>query len=401
MLLLKDKYQRMDSILNEKQWRQYLATEAEERDNVAAVARAANVSVNTIKRGLSEIAHGDIYTPGDRIRAKGAGPKRIIDKDPTLKTDLELLLKPKGDPMSLVRWTTKSLSNLVAAIEKQGHSMKKSALYEYLISEGFSLKANKRNIEGVSHPDRDAQFGHINQTCKTFEEKRNPIISVDCKKKELIGNFKNNGCEWQPKGQNTVVNVYDFKNLSDGKAVPYGVYDVIKNAGFVNVGIDHETSSFAVESIRRWWNTVGKRFYPHKTELLIVSDGGGSNGIKRRLWKTELQKLANETKLSITVNHLPPATSKWNKIEHRLFSFISINWRAKPLTSLETIIELLNHTTTKEGLTVKAMIDKNTYPTGIKISDEEFNKLNIIRDDFHGDWNYTIKPQEHRKESIN
>jgi transposase len=394
MLLLKDKYRRMDKILNEKQWRQYLATEAEEKDNVAAVARAAHVSVNTIKRGLSEIANGDIYTPGDRIRAKGAGPKRIIEKDPTLKADLELLLKPKGDPMSLVRWTTKSLSNLVAAIENQGHSMKKSALYEYLISEGFSLKANKKNIEGVSHPDRDAQFEHINQACKIFEEKGNPIISVDCKKKELIGNFKNNGLEWQPKGKNTTVNVYDFKNLSDGKAVPYGVYDVIKNAGFVNVGIDHETSSFAVESIRRWWNTVGKRLYPDKTELLILSDGGGSNGVKRRLWKTELQQLANETRLSINVNHLPPATSKWNKIEHRLFSFISINWRANPLTSLEVIIELLNHTTTKEGLTVQAVIDKNIYPTKIKVSDKEFNAINIIRDDFHGDWNYTIKPQE-------
>lgn len=393
MLLLKDKYQRMDSILNEKQWRQYLATEAEEKDNVALVARTAKVSINTIKRGLSEIASGDIYAPGDRIRAKGAGPKRIIDKDPTLKTDLELLLKPKGDPMSLVRWTTESLASLVCAIGEKGHTMKKSALYEYLISEGFSLKANKKNIEGVSHPDRNAQFEHINQTCKTFEAKGSPIISVDCKKKELIGNFKNNGREWQPKGQNRTVNVYDFKNLSDGKAVPYGIYDVIRNSGFVNVGIDHETSAFAVESIRRWWNTVGKKLYPGKTELLITSDGGGSNGVRNRLWKTELQNFSNETGLSITINHLPPATSKWNKIEHRLFSFISINWRAKPLTSLEVIIELLNHTTTKEGLAVQAVIDKNTYPTGIKISDKELKKLNIVRDDFHGDWNYTINPQ--------
>lgn len=401
MLDLKDKYHRMDSMLNEKQWRQYLATEAEEKDNVALVARTAQVSVNTIKRGLAEIERGDMYTPGDRIRAKGAGPKRIIDKDPTLKADLELLLKPKGDPMSLVRWTTESLASLVAAIEEKGHAMKKSALYEYLVSEGFSLKANKKNIEGVSHPDRNAQFEHINKTCKTFEAKGSPIISVDCKKKELIGNFKNNGREWQPKGQNRTVNVYDFKNLADGKAIPYGIYDVIKNAGFVNVGIDHETSAFAVESIRRWWNTVGRKLYAGKTELLITSDGGGSNGITRRLWKTELQDLANETGLSITVTHLPPATSKWNKIEHRLFSFISINWRAKPLTSLEVIIELLNHTTTKEGLTVQALVDKNTYPTGIKISDKEFNTVNIIRNDFHGDWNYTINPQNYCKESIN
>jgi len=392
MLSASSKYQRMDTILNEKQWRQYLATEAEVKDNVALVAREAGVSVNTIKRGIREISNGDTYAPGSRIRAKGAGPKRIIDTDTTLKKDLEMLLKPKGDPMSLVRWTTLSLANLVEAIGKQGHSMKKSSLHEYLISEGFSLKANKKNIEGVSHPDRDAQFEHIHQTCKTFENKGNPIISVDCKKKELIGNFKNNGREWLPKGQNTVVNVYDFKSLSDGKAVPYGVYDVIKNAGFVNVGVDHDTASFAVESIRRWYQTIGKKLYPKQTELLITSDGGGSNGVKNRLWKKELQQLSNETKLTITVNHLPPATSKWNKIEHRLFSFISINWRAKPLTSLETIIELLNHTTTKEGLTVTAFIDNNTYPTKVKVSDEEMETLNIIRDAFHGEWNYTIKP---------
>lgn len=393
MLSIRDKYHRIDTILNEKQWRQYLAIEATEKENVALVARLAGASVNTIKRGLAEIAVGDIYIPGSRIRAKGAGPKRIIDTDATLKKDLELLLQPKGDPMSTVRWTNKSLSQLVAAIEERGHSMKKSALYEYLRFEGFSLKANKKNIEGVSHPDRDLQFKHINQTCKLFEEKGNPIISVDCKKKELIGNFKNNGREWQPKGQNTVVNVYDFKNLSDGKAVPYGVYDVLRNAGFVNLGIDHDTATFAVESIRRWWKNIGKKLYPNSKELLITSDGGGSNGIKNRLWKKELQQLSNETKLSITVNHLPPATSKWNKIEHRLFSCISINWRAKPLTSLETIIELLSNTTTKEGLTVTAMLDKHSYPTKVKVSNEEFNAINIVRDVFHGEWNYTIKPK--------
>lgn len=389
----------MDMILNEKQWRQYLAIEAQEKDNVALIAREAGVSVNTIKRGMQEIADGNIYCPGNRIRVKGAGPKRIIDTDPTLKGDLELLLEPKGDPMSSVRWTSKSLARLVTAIAEKGHLMKKSALYEYLRSEGFSLKANKKNIEGVSHPDRDKQFHHINKSCQSFEERGNPIISVDCKKKELIGNFKNNGRQWSPKGQNTIVNVYDFKNLSDGKAVPYGVYDIITNSGFMNVGLDHDTASFAVESIRRWWNDVGKRLYPKKRKLLITSDGGGSNGVKNRLWKKELQALSNETRLSITVNHLPPATSKWNKIEHRLFSFISINWRAKPLTSLEVIIELLSHTTTKEGLTVTAVVDKNTYPTGVKVSDEEMDSLNITRDSFHGEWNYTIKPQ--RQESAN
>ena len=222
----------------------------------------------------------------------------------------------------------------------------------------------------------------------------NPIISVDCKKKELIGNFKNNGKEWQPKGKNEIVNVYDFKNLSDGKAAPYGVYDILKNTGFVNVGIDHDTASFAAESIRRWWHTVGKKLYPDKKEILITSDGGGSNGTRNKLWKKELQRLSNETGLSITVAHLPPATSKWNKIEHRLFSYISINWRGKPLTSLETIIELLSHTTTKEGLIVTAVVDQNTYPIGIKVSDEEMKKLNIIRNEFHGEWNYVISPQK-------
>jgi hypothetical protein len=261
-----------------------------------------------------------------------------------------------------------------------------------LTSLGFSLKANKKNIEGVSHPDRDAQFQHIKKTCDTFTQKGNPIISVDCKKKELIGTFKNNGREWQPKGKHTVVNVYDFKSLSDGKACPYGVYDAVHNSGFVNVGVDHDTASFAVESIRRWWNAVGDGLYPQAKEILITSDGGGSNGVRNRLWKKELQQFATETGLTITMTHLPPATSKWNKIEHRLFSYISINWRGKPLTSLETIIELLSHTTTREGLTVTAVVDKNVYPIGVKVSDAEMQQLNITRNEFHPEWNYVVRP---------
>lgn len=386
------KYRRMHTILNEKQWRQYLATEAEERENIAVVAREAQVSINTIKHGRTEIIAGELYIPGSRIRAKGAGPKRIIDQDTNLQKDLERLIEPKGDPMSLVRWTTKSLSNLVASLTEGDHHIKKTALADLLNALGFSLKGNKKNIEGVSHPDRDAQFNHIKKTCEIFEKRGNPIISVDCKKKELIGNFKNNGKEWQPKGKNETVNVYDFKSLSDGKACPYGVYDILKNAGFVNVGTDHDTASFAVESIRRWWNNIGKKIYSGKKELLITSDGGGSNGVRNRLWKKELQQFSNETGLSITMTHLPPATSKWNKIEHRLFSFISINWRGKPLTSLETIIELLSHTTTKEGLTVTAIVDKNKYPIGIKVTDQELKQCSIIRNEFHGDWNYTIMP---------
>jgi hypothetical protein len=355
------------------------------------MVRISGTDRNTIRRGLHDLAE-----PYDakRIRAMGGGRKKLTDQDPTLVDGIEAIIEPKGDPMSLIRWTTKSLDHLVNALKKKNHWIKRSALANLLKAEGYSLKANKKNIEGVSHPDRDAQFQHIKTTCNTFKEHGDPIISVDCKKKELIGNFKNNGKEWQPQGKNDVVNVYDFQSLADGKAAPYGVYDVIHNTGFVNVGVDHDTASFAVESIRRWWNAVGKRLYPTQANLLITSDGGGSNGVRNRLWKKELQQLANETKLSITVNHLPPATSKWNAIEHRLFSYISVNWRGKPLTSFETIIELLNHTTTKTGLTVTAVIDKHSYPTGVKVSDHAMRQLQIEREAFHGDWNYTIKTQE-------
>lgn len=393
MLSAKDKYQYMGKSLNEKQWRQYLGTEALEKDNISLVARNSGVAINTIKRGIREIKSGDHYSSGGRIRAVGAGQKKIIDTDKTFLKDLEDIIEPKGDPMSPVRWTTKSLEHIVLALKERGHHMQKSALHRLLTKEGFSMKANKKNIEGVSHPDRDLQFKHIKQTIKEFETSRSPIISIDCKKKELIGNFKNNGREWQPKGQNRVVNVYDFKNLGDGKAVPYGIYDILQNTGFVNVGVDHDTAVFAGESVRRWWNQVGKTLYPETKEILITSDGGGSNGVRNRLWKVTLQQISNETGLSITVTHLPPATSKWNKIEHRLFSFITINWRAKPLTSLETIIELLSHTTTKEGLRVTAMIDQNKYPTKIKVTDKELASINIVRHSFHGEWNYTIKPQ--------
>jgi hypothetical protein len=388
-----EQYEVMHGTLNEKQWRIYLGTEALKRGfgGQSIVAQESGSDRKTIRKGIAESSH-----PYDskHIRAPGAGPKRIIDTDTTLRTDLELLIEPKGDPMSLIQWTTKSLAHLVEALEKKKHTIRKSALANILKTEGFSLKANKKNIEGVSHPDRDEQFLYIKTTCETFEQAGNPIISVDCKKKELIGNFKNNGREWHEKKKNTVVNVYDFKNLSDGKAAPYGVYDILRNTGFVNVGVDHDTASFAVESIRRWWNTVGKKLYPHKKELLITSDGGGSNGVRNRLWKKELQQFATETGLSVTMTHLPPATSKWNKIEHRLFSYISINWRGKPLTSLETIIELLSHTTTDKGLTVTAVVDKNTYPIGVKVGDEEMRRLNIVRNEFHPEWNYTIMPKE-------
>lgn len=388
----REQYATLRPRFNELQWRIYLGTEAEKIGfgGISIVARTSGSDRKTIRKGIAEI-HKPVLTM--QVRKKGGGRKNLVEQDPTLVADIESLVEPKGDPMSLTRWTTKSLASLVSALAQKNHTIKKSALAELLALLGFSLKANKKNIEGVSHPDRDLQFQHIKKTCAMFEYRDSPIISVDCKKKELIGNFKNNGKEWHAKGSNTIVNVYDFKNLADGKAAPYGVYDTIKNMGFVNVGVDHDTAAFAVESIRRWWNSIGKKLYPNKTELLITSDGGGSNGVRNRLWKRELQKLSTETGLYITVAHLPPATSKWNKIEHRLFSYISINWRSRPLTSLETIIELLSSTKTKEGLTVTAVIDQNIYPIGIKVSDVEMKQLNISRNEFHGDWNYTISPQ--------
>jgi transposase len=390
----REKYQQMRTLLNEKQWRQYLALEAKERGSVSLVAQEAGVSANTVRRGVREVEAGEGYTPGDRQREKGGGRKKASEKDSTLLSDLEGLLEPKGDPMSLLKWTSKSVAHLTGALQARGHTIADTALRDVLLSLGYSLRANKKTIEGNSHEDRDAQFAHIKKRCEQFEQEGNPIISVDCKKKELLGTFKNNGREWQAKGEETSVNVYDFLSLASGKAIPYGVYDLVHNRGFVNVGIDHDTAEFAVESIRRWWHESGKALYPGKSELLITADGGGSNGVRNRLWKQKLQDFATEEHLTITVAHYPPATSKWNKIEHRLFSFISINWRAKPLTSLEVVLELISHTTTTEGLTVTAVKDSQTYPTGLKVTDEDVARLHLFRDAFHGEWNYTIKPQE-------
>ena len=388
-------YQLMKGWLNERQWRLYVATEARRigPGGISQVAREAGVTRKTIRKGLGELEAGALYQPGERIRQQGGGRKKNTVKDATLRADLEGMLDPKGDPESLLRWTSKSVSKLRKALTRLGHTIGETAIRGMLHEMGFSLKATKKSIEGGSHADRDAQFQHINRTGKAFEAKGQPVISVDCKKKELIGNFKNGGREWQAKGQETTVNVYDYLSIADGKAIPYGIYDLVHNSGFVNVGIDHETAEFAVESIRRWWKSVGSNLYPSSRELLLVADGGGSNGARSRLWKQQVQHLANETGLAITVCHLPPATSKCNKIEHRLFSYISINWRGKPLTSLETIIELISHTTTEEGLTVMAVKDTNSYPTGLKVSNEDMAALNLTSHPFHGDWNYTIQPQ--------
>lgn len=386
-------YELLHVTLNERDWRIYLGTEARKLGNISHVAKVSGSDRKTIARGVADSDMPLDELASSRIRLPGGGRKRLIDTDPTLDVDLESLLDPKGDPMRTVQWTTKSVEKLALSLQEKGHAITRNSVRLILQSKGFSLVANKKNIEGVSHPDRDGQFQLINATVKEFQTTGDPVISVDTKKKELLGSFKNNGREWQPKGRAEIVNVYDFPGIADGKAVPYGIYDIIQNSGFVNVGTSSDTAAFSVESIRRWWMNCGRMLYPDKKELLITCDGGGSNASRSRLWKQELQCLVNETGLSITVRHYPPATSKWNKIEHNLFSYISMNWRAKPLTCLETVIESISHTTTKAGLTVTAVADTNTYQKGLKVSDEELTLLNITRSEFHGEWNYTIRPQ--------
>ena len=396
MQLQQQHYAIMKDQLDERQWRLFLGTQAKQLGygGISEVVRLSGASWKTVKRGMVELGSAEQLPPG-RMRKSGGGRKKLTQSDPSLVADLEKLLETKGDPMTFLKYTTQSLVHLTKALQEQGHHIKKSALALVLRELDYSLKPNKKNLEGRSHADRDLQFQHINRQCEVFEQAGNPIISVDCKKKEQIGNFKNNGKEWTGKGKahERQVNAYDFRSLAEGLAIPYGIYDRLKQQGFVNVGLDHDTASFAVESIRRWWQGYGSTLYPAASGLLITADGGGSNSVRGRLLKKELQQLVNEMGIPITFCHYPPATSKWNVIEHQLFSFISINWRAKPLTSLAVILELIAHTTTKSGLTVTAMADTNQYPIGIKVTDEEMQALNIIRDAFHGEWNYTIHPQ--------
>ena len=331
---------------------------------------------------------------GRRIRREGGGRKKTVTKDPALLADLERLVEPvtRGDPESPLRWTCKSMRKLAAELNGMGHRTSQHLVAELLHELGYSLQANRKTLEGASHPDRDAQFKHINEQVEAFQACGDPVISVDTKKKELVGDFKNGGREWRPRGEPELVRVHDFAIKELGKVNPYGVYDVAKDAGWVSVGVDHDTATFAVESIRRWWRGMGQTEYPVAVRLLITADGGGSNGSRLRLWKVELQKLANETGLAISVCHLPPGTSKWNKIEHRLFSFISQNWRGRPLVSHEVIVNLIAATATKTGLTVQCQLDTNAYPAGLKVSDEEMAAIRIQQDPFHGDWNYTVIP---------
>ena len=391
--VISKKYNLLKPFLDEKSKRLFAAAEALSFGNISLVSRAMDISEETIKKGCNELESGETLSD-DKIRAPGGGRKKSVEKDPALLSDLETLIEPtsRGDPESPLRWTSKSTRKLAEELKKMGHKVSHSRVADMLRMLGYSLQANKKTIEGTSHPDRDQQFNYINEKCKEFQKENQPVISVDTKKKEYIGNFKNGGKELRPKNDPLLVNVYDFEDKELGKVNPYGVYDLLKNEGWVNVGIDNDTASFAVESIRRWWNMMGCKSYPEAKKLMITADCGGSNGYRLRLWKTELKKLADEVGLEISVCHFPPGTSKWNKIEHRLFSYITLNWRGKPLTSYEVIVNLIAATTTSKGLKVKCMLDRNEYPKGIKITKEEVEELGIIRDEFHGEWNYTFKP---------
>ena len=358
------------------------------------VSRQTGVSRRAMIRGIKELDEAP-SVQGGRVRRPGGGRKRTVDKDASLKTDLERLVDPvtRGDPESPLRWTCKSVRKLAEELNRLGHQTSHRMVAELLHELGYSLQANRKTLEGSSHADRDQQFQHINQHVTEFLQQQQPVISVDTKKKELVGNFKNHGAELRPKGDPEPVRVHDFVIPELGRAAPYGVYDLANNSGWVSVGVDHDTSAFAVETIRRWWYRMGQQSYPQATELLITADSGGSNGSRVRLWKVELQRLADETGLELRVCHLPPGTSKWNKIEHRLFSFISQNWRGKPLVSHQVIVDLIAATSTKTGLKVRAQIDSNLYPSGLKVSDKQVAALHIERDAFHGEWNYKILPQ--------
>jgi transposase len=359
----------------------------------SAVSQATGVSRRAIRVGVKELSQPR-QAPEGRIRREGGGRKKAAAKDPTLLSDLERLVEPvtRGDPDSPLRWTCKSVRKLSGELNGMGHRTSHGLVAELLHELGYSLQANSKRREGADHPDRDAQFQHINDWVESFQSRGDPVISVDTKKKELVGDFKNGGREWRPRGEPEVVRVHDFAIPGLGKVSPYGVYDVAKDAGWVSVGVDHDTAAFAVESIRRWWSSMGRPEYSGAERLLITADGGGSNGNRLRLWKVELQKLADESGLAISVCHLPPGTSKWNKIEHRMFSFISQNWRGKPLVSHEVIVNLIAATTTRRGLSVRCELDTNSYPAGLKVSDAKMAQIRLQPDEFHGEWNYTILP---------
>ncbi len=394
---IRQRYQVLAGVVDERVRRLMVAAEslAIGRGGQVAVAHATGVSRTTIQQGIREVQQPELQAGKGRIRRSGGGRKAMVVIDPTLRDDLDRLVEPtsRGDPESPLRWTCKSVRRLAEELKAQGHQTSHRMVAELLHDLGYSLQANQKTLEGSEHPDRNAQFEHLNGAVQQQLWAGEPTISVDTKKKELIGPFKNGGRELRPKGEPEQVRVHDFIIRELGRVTPYGVYDVAQNEAWVSVGVDHDTAAFAVESIRRWWWSMGYSVYPKATRLLITADAGGSNGYRLRLWKLELQKLADETGLEIAVCHFPPGTSKWNKIEHRLFSAITQNWRGKPLVSHEVVVNLIGATTTTTGLKVKSELDTNQYPAGRIVSDDELSAIHIRRDAFHGDWNYSLLPR--------
>jgi Rhodopirellula transposase DDE domain len=390
------RYRQIAPVLNEQSRRRYAAMEAQAvgRGGVSLMAGITGLARSTIYHGLSDIHDNVAATPG-RIRRAGGGRKKKTIEDPTLVSDLKALVEPttRGDPRRALLWTCRSLRNLVRELARQGHKVSPTVVGILLREMDYSLQANSKTREGSNHIDRDAQFRYINDLAVEFLGADQPVISVDTKRKELVGNFKNNGREWNPKGEPELVNVHDFIDPKLRRAIPYGVYDIQANVGWVSVGTDHDTASFAVNAIRRWWTTMGKKRHGKAKRVMITADGGGSNGYRVRLWKVELQELADELKIPITVCHFPPGTSKWNKIEHRLFSFITINWRGKPLRTYRTIVQLIAATTTEAGLKVRAELDEKKYPKGVKVSNAQLGAVKLTPHAFHGNWNYTIEPR--------
>jgi hypothetical protein len=395
------KYESLRPVMDERMCRLWAAAEARALGwgGIRLVAAATGMTRTRISAGLRELETlADAPPPAPpgaaRLRLPGGGRKRATVRDPTLEADLDALVAPatRGDPQSPLRWTSKSTHKLAAELRERGHEISHETVRQILRAKEYRLQATCKTREGSSHPDRDQQFLHINAQTQAFQAAGQPVISVDTKKKELVGDFHNGGREWQPSGQPEEVRVHDFVDRELGKAIPYGVYDIGQNTGWVSVGTDHDTAAFAAQSVGNWWEQMGHSVYPEATDLLIAADGGGSNGSRIRLWKTELQRLADKTGLRITVCHFPPGTSKWNKIEHRMFSHITQNWRGRPLVSHEAIVELIGSTTTKQGLTIQAALDTNAYPTGITVSDEELAAVRLVKDAFHGEWNYTILP---------
>lgn len=397
--IIREKYQALTTRLDESTLRLWVAVEARTlgRGGVSTVAKVIGMSRTTIYAGLRELDSPTLSNSGHihRVRAKGGGRKKLTTRDTTLLSDLDALVEPtaRGDPQSPLRWTCKSTPRLAKELAQQGHEVSQRSVCDLLAQLDYSLQSTRKTREGGNHPDRDAQFSYISSMAAQYQAAGDPVISVDTKKKELIGDFKNAGLEWQPKGSPEEVRVYDFIDRKLGKVAPYGVYDIIANQGWVSVGIDHDTAEFAVESIRRWWREMGQQLYQNAEHLLITADCGGSNGYRIRLWRVELQKLADEIQKTIQVCHFPPGTSKWNKIEHKMFCHITQNWRGRPLISREVVVNLIGNTTTSEGLQIQAQLDENTYEAGIKISDRELAELVIERDEFHGEWNYRMKPR--------